>query len=77
MNKVKILPKGQIVLPKYIRDSLGDHEGDYLTIEASEGKIILKKVKTIHDFIGSLPNLGMTMEEILEKAVKAGVKVHA
>jgi len=77
MQMVKILPKGQITLPKKIRESLGVHEGDSLIIEKTGGEIILKKGKTIHDFMGSLPNLGMTIDEIREKAVKEGAKDRA
>lgn len=77
MQKVKILPKGQITLPKDIRDSLGVREGDSLIIEKTDDEIILKKGKTIHDFMGSLPSLGMTIEEIRERAVKEGAKDRA
>jgi len=77
MQMVKILPKGQITLPKKIRESLGVHEGDSLIIEKAGCGIILKKGKTIHDFMGSLPNLGMTIDEIREKAVKEGAKERA
>ena len=43
MQAVKVLPKGQITLPKEIRESLDIKEGDTLTIEKTDGEVILKK----------------------------------
>ena len=74
MQAVKILPKGQITLPKEIRESLDVKEGDTLVIEKADDGIMLKKGKTIFDFTGTLPDLGMSIEEIREKAVKEGIK---
>ncbi|NTV47843.1 MAG: hypothetical protein HGB11_15290 [Chlorobiales bacterium] len=36
--------------------------------EEREGEIVLKKGKTIFDYTQSLPNLGITVDEIREKA---------
>ena len=74
MQAVKILPKGQITLPKEIRESLDVKEGDTLVIEKAGDGIVLKKGKTIFDYIGTLPNLGTSIEEMREKAVKEGIK---
>ena len=43
-----------------------------MVMEEREGKIFLKKGKTIFDYAQSLPNLGMSVDEMREKAV-AGV----
>lgn len=77
MQAVKILPKGQITLPKSIRSVLGIKEGDMLVVERSGEEIILKKGKTIFDYIGTLPNLGISLEELREKAVEEGIKDNA
>lgn len=70
MQAVKVLPKGQITLPKELRKSLDIKEGDTLVVEKVKGEIILKKGKTIFDFSGTLPDIGMTIEEMREKAIK-------
>ena len=74
MQAVKILPKGQITLPKSIRNALDIKEGDTLVVERSGEEIVMKKGKTIFDYIGSLPNLGISLKELREKAVEEGVK---
>jgi AbrB family looped-hinge helix DNA binding protein len=46
MKKVKVSLKGQIVIPKVIREKVGIKEGDEVIIESSEESvIILKKPK--------------------------------
>ncbi len=70
MTVVKVLPKGQITIPKKIRKHMHIEVGDTLELEESKGNIILKKGKTIFDYIGSLPDLGMSTEEMIEKATE-------
>jgi len=74
MQTIKVLPKGQITLPKQVRKKLKIEVGDRLLMEEEEGKIVLKKGKTIFDYIGSLPNLGMSTEKMREKAVAEAAK---
>ena len=74
MQAIKVLHKGQITLPSGIRKSLGIKEGDTLVIEKSAGEIIIKKGKTIHDYIGFLPKPAIPIEEIIEKATEEAVK---
>ena len=69
MQAVKVLPKWQITIPKKVREKLKICVGDTMVIEEKEGEIILKKGKTIFDYAQSLPNLGMTVDQIREKAV--------
>jgi AbrB family looped-hinge helix DNA binding protein len=72
MQAVKVLPKWQITIPKKVREKLKICVGDTMVLEEKEGQIVLKKGKTIFDYAQSLPNLGMTVDHIREKAV-AGV----
>ena len=74
MQTVKVLPKGQITLPKRVRKNLKIAVGDRLLIEEEEEKIVLKKGKTIFDYIGTLPSLGMSIAKMREKAVEEAVK---
>jgi AbrB family looped-hinge helix DNA binding protein len=73
MQAVKVLPKGQITLPKEIRRRLDIREGDTLLLDTDGFRATIKKGKTIFDFKGALPNLGMSIDKIREKAVAGGV----
>jgi len=73
MQAVKVLPKGQITLPKEIREKLDIREGDTLLMDTDGLRATIKKGKTLFDFKGTLPNLGMSIDEIREKAVASGV----
>ena len=44
-----ILAKGQIVIPKTIRDLLGINIGDKMEIDVEDGKIILSKKQNVMD----------------------------
>jgi AbrB family looped-hinge helix DNA binding protein len=68
MQAIKVLPKWQITIPKNVREKLEIHVGDTMVLEERGGEIVLKKGKTIFDYTQSLPNLGMTVDEIREKA---------
>ena len=68
MQAIKVLPKWQITIPKKVREKLKIRVGDTVIVEEREGEIVLKKGKTIFDYAESLPNLGMTVDEIREKA---------
>jgi len=74
MKAVKVLPKGQITLPKEIRKDLNIKEGDTLVVEKKDGDIILRKGKTIFNYIGFLPKPDIPIEEMIEKAIEEAVK---
>jgi AbrB family looped-hinge helix DNA binding protein len=73
MQSVKVLKKGQITLPSRIRLKKNIHEGDTLLIEEQGEMIILSKGKTLLDLIGILPDKGLTIEEMREKAIKKAI----
>jgi len=77
MQAVKVLPKGQITLPKKIRQHLGINIGDALVIEEQKDRIVIKKGKTIYDFIGTLPALAISIEEMVEIATEEAMKERA
>ena len=74
MPTVKVLPKGQITLPRQVRKKLNIGVGDRLLIEEEEERVVLKKGKTIFDYVGSLPSRGMSAEKMREKAVAEAAK---
>jgi len=45
MNRaiVKITRKGQVTIPKFLRDLLDLHEGDLVYMEEKDGKIVISK----------------------------------
>ncbi len=77
MQTVKVLPKGQITIPKDVRKHMGIKVGDTLVMEEAEDKVILKKGKTIFDYAGTLPDLGMSIKEMRKKAIKEAAKDRA
>jgi len=50
----RVGPKGQVVLPKRIRDHLGIRPGDEVTVEQDEGTIRIRKAASVDDLWGSL-----------------------
>ena len=73
MLAVKVLPKGQITLPKEVRRKLDIQVGDTLLMDSEGEHVIFRKGKTIFDFKGVLPSMGMTIDEIREKGIAGGV----
>ncbi len=76
MAAIRVLAKGQITLPRQIRKEFRIHEGDMLVLEKTRQGIILKKGKTILDYAGTLPDMGLTIEEMREKAIHEAAKDH-
>jgi AbrB family looped-hinge helix DNA binding protein len=77
MKSVKVLPKGQITLPRDIRKKLEIRTGDTLLLEEKDQQVVIKKGKTIFDYIGHLPDLKLSIQEIREKALREAAKDHA
>ena len=57
MKKTKITFKGQITIPKEVRDALAIKEGDSVILTVEGDHAILKplKKKSLSDFYGALP----------------------
>ena len=47
IDVTKVSDKGQVVIPKEIRDKLGFVEGSRLIVVATEDAVVLQKVETI------------------------------
>jgi len=67
-------PKGQLVIPKDLRDYLGIKVGDTVTFEVREGLVILKPGKTpeeaVEDYIAVVKNklkAEVDMERVIEE----------
>jgi AbrB family looped-hinge helix DNA binding protein len=48
-------PKGQVVVPKKIRERLGLEPGDELQVEERDGAVRISKPVTVDDLLGALP----------------------
>lgn len=46
-DMVKVSPKGQIVIPKCVRDRLGVKTGEKLLVLSRDGEILLRKTEEI------------------------------
>ncbi len=70
-TKLRVSKKGQISVPKYVRDILGINPGDMVIFEKVEDGFILKKKKTAFDYIGFIkPKKDIDINKLIEKARK-------
>jgi antitoxin PrlF len=66
MSTTTVTKKGQITIPKHIREQLGLKEGDKVLVKFQEGKIFVRKITSIFDLEGSV--------RVPEKVKKLGWK---
>lgn len=70
-------PKGQIVIPKIIREALGIQPGDEIIMEVREGELLIKPgldpEKFVEDFC-SVRGRKLTQEIDLEKIIEEEVE---
>lgn len=52
---VRLGPKGQVVIPKKIRDRLGLRPGDRVRVEQEGSGVRVSKAVTVDHLVGSLP----------------------
>jgi len=66
---VKISKKGQITLPKRVREALGVKAGEKLVIKEEEGKVLIEKAPSspFDEFYGYLNIEGVTTDEIMKE----------
>ena len=66
----KVTSKGQITLPKEVRDLLRIRTGSIVVFEKEDEKLIVKAAKTLQDFKGSLKDKrgASDFEEMRKKA---------
>jgi len=75
MAITKLSTKGQVVLPKEVRDTLGISSGTELEVEVRDGVVLLRPIRktTVEDLVGMLEWSGpaKTLEE-MEEAIAKG-----
>ena len=61
--------KGQVTVPKEVRDKLGLRPHDKIRFSVENGHAVMRKAyPSLRDIVGSLPPLGMPIEEAIEQA---------
>ena len=72
MITAKVTSKGQVTIPKEIRDKLGVHTGEDVGFEEKDGLLVISKVVTKSPFdkwVGKLKNLeGQRSDDLVREA---------
>ncbi len=74
ISTAKISTRGQVAIPKILRERLSIKEGDTVLFEEEDGKVYLRRVMNFLDLEGSLPSLELTLEEMKDKAMEGMAK---
>jgi len=65
---MKVGPKGQVVIPKRIRDRLGLRPGDRVRVEQEGSGVRLSRAVTVDELVGSLPPSDVTpLDALMEE----------
>ncbi len=60
----RVSVRGQIAIPKKIREYLKIKEGDTIVFEVKDGEVYIRKIKSFLDLKGSIKAKGMDPEEM-------------
>lgn len=81
--KRKLGPKGQIVIPKVVREFLGIEAGDEVIIEVREKEVIIKPETDPEKFVNGFCSLigkklkeKINLEKLLEEEVEERIILH-
>lgn len=70
-SSAKITSKGQVTIPKSVRDALGLHEGDELLFRVERSRAVIAKTPDFLDLAGSVPvpaaKRGTVWDEVLRR----------
>ncbi len=69
MYKIKVTSKGQVTIPKKLREKMGLNPGDYLEVkESKEGYVIRKRIENdkIKKYVGIL-NKEISSDRLIEE----------
>ncbi|GEM_PF-1149795 len=73
MPTARLSSKGQLVLPKPVRDALGLEPGDELRVEVEDGsiRIVPRRKRRLEEVLARLPGHEPLDEAVLTRALKA------
>jgi antitoxin PrlF len=70
-STAKITSKGQVTIPKSVRDALELHEGDELLFRVERSRAVIAKTPNLLELAGSVPvpagRRGTTWDEVLQR----------
>ena len=76
-STAKITSKGQVTIPKSVRDALELHEGDELLFRVERSRAVIAKTPSLLDLAGSVPvpaeKRGTPWDEVLHRTRNARV----
>ncbi len=76
-STAKITSKGQVTIPKNVRDALELHEGDQLLFRVERSRAVIAKTPSLLDLAGSVPvpaaKRGTPWDEVLHRTRTARV----
>lgn len=55
----KVYTKGQVTIPKAVREAAGIEIGDSVVVESRDGEIVIRKPKGVLEFVPPRPILGL------------------
>ena len=82
MDTTKLSSKGQVVLPKAVRETLGWKQGMEFSIETSDEGVLLRPVRcfkltTLREVVGSAGYTGKRVTAAdMENAIRRGMRGH-
>lgn len=59
---MRVGPKGQVVVPKAVRDRLGIRPGDEVLVDEVDGEVRIRRARTLADLVGILPDGASTAD---------------
>ena len=71
-NITTLTQKGQVVIPKEIRDRFGLKTSDKLIFSVKDNEIVIKKAKTPEEVMGMLKTDIVATDEEINKAIEEG-----
>jgi len=74
INLARVSVRGQVAVPKAIREKLSIKEGDTLLFEERDGEVYMRKIKNFFELEGTLPPLKLSVEEIKDRAMEEMAK---
>ncbi len=79
--QARITSKGQITIPKSVREELGLREGDSVVFRIEDARAVISKTPNFLELAGSVPTPpgkeGLTWEEIRQEARQALARKYA
>ena len=73
MTYTALSEKGQVVIPKLIREVLDLKSSDKLQVEVENGRIILSPLPQINDMFGVFKSQGLIDKKMMKEVIKKQV----